>query len=324
MNASICLDLDPPALRPKLESADIAARLAALSRIDTADGHVEEMRFIEAGGRRYFAVRYLPAAEAEARATGVVQCHAFGFEQTWFRHLETIFARRLARLGYPVLYVQGQGYGDSEGDFGDVRISTHVRDVRLALEQAPGLLGRSRFTLQGTRLGALAAAVAASGHGEVDALVLWHPVADPEAHVAHLLLESEGSDGSPSDPSPEGSRLPPLLRERLERQGTIDAFGFPIVRELYEEAARFDLRTTIESSPPRTLLCRVGTGDPGMALLGEVLREKGSAVTEVQIPAQPNVAFTPVMASKISPEPLLSIFRRVVESSVLWLESSSR
>lgn len=301
------------------ETVTIAEHLAPRARIESGDdGHVEEMLFFEERGRRYFAVRYLPGASTARRPVGIVQCHSFGFEQVSFRGLETGFARRAVREGYPTLYVQAQGYGDSDGAFEDVTIATHVRDAGIALDRAANLLGTGSLVVGGVRLGALAGAVAADGRPSVTGAVLWHPVGDPGGYITRMFRARRVSQVLDGSAPAEG----PGFKELLERDGFVDVLGFPIVRELYGEAKVFRAAEAIRSAPPFTLVVEVGKGPPDreMAGLEAVLRSAGSEVMHARVPP-PRFEFAPAVPLSISPENLAPVFRKVTEVTVDWLRT---
>jgi hypothetical protein len=309
------------------ERVSIADRLASLASMVTGDDrHTERMLFLEANGRRYFAVVYLPGPDVEPRATGIVQCHSFGFEQISYRPLETMFARWAVSAGYPVLYSQAQGYGDSDGDFEDVRIATHIRDAGVALDRASELLNIQSIIVQGTRLGALAGAAAASGRANVESLVLWHPVGDPRAFLARMLRAQSATDLLvPSmglvQPGDDGED-PPSTDQWAT--GSVDVVGIPVVRGLYEEAERFDLAQAIGSPPVKSLLCEVGRGARARDVIRmeEALRGAGSEVTTVVVPPLPRVEFAPTLPLSLAPEVRLRVFRRVIEATSNWLEAN--
>lgn len=304
-----------------LDPTRIDERLAPRARIETGDDrHIEEMLFLEERGRRYFAVRYLPGPGTAPRPVGIVQCHSFGFEQVSFRGLETAFARWAVRHGYPVLYVQGQGYGDSDGQFEDVRVATHVRDVGVALDRAPELLGMGSQVVAGVRLGALAGVVAAVGRPDVAALVLWHPVGDPKAYLTRMF-RARAASLVVAGLAP-GNR--PGFRELLERDGFVDVLGYPILRDLFEEAKVLPLDEAIRATPPAALVIEVAKGAPDreMAGLEAALRSAGTDVTHVRIPPS-RVEFAPAVPLTVSPETLAPMFKKVIEVTAEWLRAPS-
>jgi hypothetical protein len=307
------------------EPADVVARLAALSRIETGDDrHVEEMFFLEADGRRYFAVRYLPGPGVERKPPGIVQCHSYGFEQVIYRGLETRFARWAVGRGHPVLYLHAQGYGDSEGEFEDVRIATHIRDAGVALDRVPDLLEAASAIVAGVRLGGLAAAVAASGRKDVDGLILWHPVGDPRAYLTRMIRAGAVSaaigspDGAGATPEPIGPQ------EMLEPDGVVDVIGYPMVHDLYREAAEFDPARVITALPARSFICEVSrrARSADIARLERALQAAGSDVTHVQVQSPPRIDFAPAMPLTISPELQIPMFRRVIDATADWLETA--
>ncbi len=139
---------------------------------------------------------------------GVIVCPPIGFEQLHahrgLRHL----ADQLAGHQIPTLRFDWDGTGDSAGDDMDPdRLATWQANVRTAVRWMKTVLGCSRVSVVGLRLGATLAALALDGDSDDDAidnLVLWAPVTTGrsfvrELNVIDMLSEARSPDAKSTD-----------------------------------------------------------------------------------------------------------------------------
>jgi pimeloyl-ACP methyl ester carboxylesterase len=300
-----------------IEPRAIVEQLNPRARLRSGDDqHLEELLFLEDGKSRYFAVRYTPGPGVHRRSIGIVQVHSYGFEQVSFRPLETRFARWAVSAGYPVLYVQAQGYGDSDGDFEDARIATHVRDSQIALDWARELIGTERQIVQGTRIGALVGAVAASQRPDVACLILWQPVADMDSYIRQMFRARAVSGVLTGSGSVAGRNG---YDESLRDDGSVDVLGFPIVSGLIKESREARVSETIHSAPRETLIVQVGRKGREIEKLTAKLTAAGSNVDLLQVAPHPRLEFAPAVPLKTPPEAQARVFRRVIEATTGWL-----
>ncbi|MHB8893963.1 MAG: serine aminopeptidase domain-containing protein [Candidatus Geothermincolia bacterium] len=129
--------------------------------------------FIPNDADRLFGVQHSPWI---GNGWGILFCYPFGEERIRVHRLLVNYARILQEQGFTVLRFDYRGYGDSDGEFRNVTVSTQQSDIGVAashLRQAPGV---ERLALLGIRFGATLAAVAANTVPAVSKLVLWEPV----------------------------------------------------------------------------------------------------------------------------------------------------
>ncbi len=224
-----------------------------------------------AAGRSLFGF-FHPAEGTTERRTVMVLCPPFGHEYVAFHHACRQLATRLAKTGFPVLRFDFYGCGDASGESSEGRLGRWVADAREAVGEAKRRSGCDAATLIGLRLGGTVAALAANGCDDVDALVLWDPIASGVVHARELLREM---------------RRMLTLAHVLPRGGPLDTdppseiLGFPMPRELWEEIRAIDL-TTIERTPAsRMLLLETTEEESGLA---ERLRELGGAFDQQRKP----------------------------------------
>lgn len=196
---------------------------------------------------------------------GWVVCHSLGLEQIWFADLEVATARALAAAGQPVLRFHGQGYGESEGDAADVRVATHLQDVRDAVTVLREHTGVGAVGLLGARFGAAVALVVG---GEIGAarVVLWDPVVDGPAYVRSLARTAAITMLTTAGQAREAAMA------ALDEQDELDVSGGSLSKPLLDDVAAF--------APMRTV---TAGGVPGRALLVQVSRQAEPRTTTTDI-----------------------------------------
>ncbi len=141
--------------------------------------------FFRNGAYELFGVVHEPAAGL--RQAPFVFCHPFGEEKLWSHRVFVTFARKLARMGHPVLRFDYMGNGDSHGRVAESSVSTALSDVRCAIELLKARSGADRVGLLGLRFGATVAAAVADASDDVALLLLWQPVVDGRRYMQDLL-----------------------------------------------------------------------------------------------------------------------------------------
>jgi pimeloyl-ACP methyl ester carboxylesterase len=237
---------------------DEALLAAHRSFSDPQAGIREEFLQPVLGGRRTVAVLTQPIGTA--RPLGWVICHSFGREQLVLQELDTLMARSLAAVGFPVVRYHGLGYGDSEGRVEDVCLTSHVGDASDAVGLLLDRTGVEAAGVAGARFGGMVAALVADRMA-LPLLAMWDPVvsggqfmrtfvrtklffeavAGAETGPASPGLDFRASPGpGPSEPGEPDSERSPV--ELLNEKGWVDVQGFRLSRRAYEEVSAVDLR----------------------------------------------------------------------------------
>lgn len=142
--------------------------------------------FFLSGERRLFGVWH--ASDSSLRGAFVF-CHPFAEEKLWAHRACVSFARELAARGYAVLRFDMSGHGDSDGEFAQTTIETHLSDIARALDEAAARVPAAAcLGLLGLRLGGSLAALAAERDARVARLILWDPVVDGAKYSQEIML----------------------------------------------------------------------------------------------------------------------------------------
>jgi alpha/beta superfamily hydrolase len=223
------------------------ASTAQAVRVDDRNGTREVAESFGPDGS-LFGFTHLPAAPAVG---GVVVCSPLYAEFIRNYRREVLIGRRLAELGIAVQRFHYKGQGNSaEGvtTFGSMRGDAIEATMRLQ-----ELAHTDRLAFFGTRLGALVAASAAAELGD-HPLAMWDPVLDGSRYVTEIFrasrihaLKAGRSRASVQD-----------LDSRLERNGTIDVFGYSISRAVHESSVGKSLVPEVGGTPRRLLLIQLG------------------------------------------------------------------
>lgn len=150
----------------------------------------------------------------------VVLCPPYGHEYMSAHRTLRELAQRLAHAGCLCLRMDYLGMGDSaDRDAADALadLSTWPQSVVQAIEHLEALTGVGSVTLVGLRLGAAAAALAAQGRDDVEALAAWAPVVRGRAFLRECkalgmaTLARTGLTAGPDDGAVQtgGFRLSP-------------------------------------------------------------------------------------------------------------------
>jgi exosortase A-associated hydrolase 2 len=197
--------------------------------------------FFGTEGRRLFGV-YDPA-RGGGGTRAVVICQPWGQEYLRAHRAVRLLARMLASAGSHVLRFDYFGTGDSAGDMTGASLAQWASDVEMALEEVRDMVGATRVTLVGLRLGGtLAAQVAARRKKEVHGLVLWDPIVSGREYVQDLMRSHMRTGGRA-----------PLPREAAHGGGH-EVMGFPLTDAMSAEMQSLDLVPLVKEITRRTLV----------------------------------------------------------------------
>jgi len=120
------------------------------------------------------------APRGRHRRPAVLLLHGFSGSRIEEGRLFVLLGRALAESGLHCLRFDFRGSGDSDGEFGDMTLSSEIADARAALKymrRRPGVDGK-RVGLLGLSLGSVVAQMIAASE-RVTALALWATIARP-------------------------------------------------------------------------------------------------------------------------------------------------
>ena len=205
----------------------------------------EEPLILQRDGKRLFAVRHDPAADAPA-GPAFLFCHPFAEEKKNSHRCCVEIARHMADLGCGALRLDQFGCGDSDGDFGDSTLDTRLADLRAGLTALGEFFPRRERGLLGMRLGASLAAIVAAEDDCVKHLVLIEPILDGKrafaADLRRMLIKQMMTDGAASADRKE-------VVARLERgEGSLDFDGYTISAQFYKGLTTLDLGSVAKTA----------------------------------------------------------------------------
>jgi uncharacterized protein len=211
------------------------------------------------GQRRLFGL-YTPSRAAGGAPRGVVLCHPWGNEYLAAHRSMRQLASMLSSAGFHVLSFDYFGTGDSAGDLRDADLRGWQDDIAMAIEELKDTSGAPRVSLAGLRLGATLAAAASVGHArDVEALVLWDPIAAGAEYVRELMAAAT------------------VVRERGEHE----VGGFPLTPRMADELRAIDLPTLAPSLSARTLAI-VSADGASLATLRAALEGRHRGALDVE------------------------------------------
>jgi pimeloyl-ACP methyl ester carboxylesterase len=220
-----------------------------------------------------YGVHHPPRGQRE-RSVGVVLCAPFGQEYMRSHRAFRQLALLLSRAGFHVLRFDYSATGDSAGDGDQASIAQWTHDTRAAIDELKETAGVDRVALVGLRLGALVAALAAEGRGDVAAIIHWDPAVSGRAHLEELLAAEGDAPETGASPGPS----------RHDGTGTVGVMGFPVTATLRAEMAQGDLCAV---RPPRRAHVLVVSSQESEAFAGleSALRGAGATVTRLCLPS---------------------------------------
>ncbi|MGO9886163.1 MAG: alpha/beta fold hydrolase [Solirubrobacteraceae bacterium] len=253
-----------------------------------------------------FATLHLPAANT-VRATAVVLCPPFGWEEVCSYRSLRFWALRLAEAGYPAIRVSLPSTGDSGGGPRDPeRVRAWTAAIRSAAVALRNQTGARRIAAVGITLGGVLAYLAAAEEAPIDDLVLWGVPARPRTLVRELRAVSKLERARFF----EGLEAPPL-----PAAGEIEAGGFVLSASTVSELEQLDLRA-IELPPARGRRVLLLERD-GLAIdtaLRDTVERTGAVLT-----VAPGEGFGKMTSHPRYARPPLAVIERVQS----WLDSGS-
>lgn len=205
--------------------------------------HVAETPFFFRSGQgRLFGTLHRPQPGCD-RATGVVLCAPTFEEKLWTHRVFVTVARALATEGYPVLRFDHMGHGDSDGDFDQCSVGSHLDDIAAAVQTLKQEADCGAIALLGLRLGATFALLHAERDPSIGGLMLWDPVTDGAAYMQEVLMINLAT------------QLSEYREIRETREDLVGALrqGRTVNIEGYELSPRFfDEASAIQLAGPRT------------------------------------------------------------------------
>lgn len=141
------------------------------------------------GSRRLFGV-YDPAVDPHSLRAAVI-CAPWGPDSIPAHPSLRRLALNLSAAGRHVLRFDYFGSGDSAGETLEADLDGWLDDVGEAIEELKSMVGATRVSLIGMRLGASLAAKAAARRDDIEALTLWDPVICGRSYMSEMLQEHE-------------------------------------------------------------------------------------------------------------------------------------
>jgi pimeloyl-ACP methyl ester carboxylesterase len=187
--------------------------------------------FIE-NSPKLFGMLFLPEPEVN-RPTAFLVIHPFAEEKKSAHRTLVELSRQLYQQGYPVLMFDLRGCGDSEGDFGTVRLDEWLVDIHAATGLLKSSAKCERLNVLALRFGAFLAQCYDREHpGDVTEHIWIEPVLKPADYLRkslrHKLMKELCTDGAVTS-SRDG-----LLQE-LQGQKSIDFDGYEVGSGLYQD-----------------------------------------------------------------------------------------
>lgn len=212
--------------------------------------------FFEGGSARLFGVFHEP--EALAPGQPFVFCHPLAEEKLWTHRAFVLFARRLAKLGHPVLRFDFMGNGDSHGAFSESTVESMLADVRAAAEECRRLTRQSSLGLLGLRFGASIASLAAAQLPDVRRLVLWAPIVDGSRYMQELLRVNVTTQSAVySEVRHDRAALVELMRAGQ----TVNADGYELGYPLFSEVSAVQLTGASPAFAGPCLIVQIDRGE---------------------------------------------------------------
>jgi pimeloyl-ACP methyl ester carboxylesterase len=192
---------------------------------------METPLFIETSPR-LFALLFLPEPEVR-KQTAYLVIHPFAEEKKSAHRTLVELSRQLYQYGYPVLMFDLRGCGDSEGDFGRVRLDEWIADIHAAAGLLKSSAACKKLNVLALRFGAFFAQCYDREHpGTVTEHVWIEPVLKPADYLRkslrHKLMKELCTVGAVTSSRDD-------LLQNLQNQKSIDFDGYEIGSGLYRD-----------------------------------------------------------------------------------------
>jgi alpha-beta hydrolase superfamily lysophospholipase len=213
----------------------------------------------------------------------VILCPSIGFEQVHAHRSVRHLADALARRRIAAIRFDWHGTGDSAGSDADAdRLETWTANVRDVVQYARHVLGFTRVSIVGLRVGALVAAQALADLNNVDQFVLWSPVAGGRSFVRQMQAIDKTAEIRP---------IPPDAAD-----GDIEAAGFLLTEET---ADRLGVANLMQCQPKCRRALVVAPYDrrvPGWLTQLGIAADESSAPGYAEMMAEPHFSVVPQQA----------------------------
>jgi len=234
--------------------------------------------FFPVADQELFGILHRPTSTPNG--SGFVFCHPFAEEKLWAHRVYVSLARDLAARGYTVLRFDHMGHGDSDGEFQDASVATHLRDIEAAVgrlrEECPSL---EKVGLLGLRLGGTFAALSAERVAGIDRLVLWDPVVDGGRYMQEVLRSNLTSQLAAYGKVLQDRKA---LVESLNEGKAINVDGYELGRDFYEQASAINLLSGSPTFKGDLLILQVGKpGQPARKDLSALQEHYPGAALEL-------------------------------------------
>lgn len=218
-------------------------------------------------GKQLFGL-FLAPDTVQEREFGVVLCNPWGQEYVRAHRSMMQLGLRLSLAGFPVLRFDYFATGDSAGTDEEGSLQQWQADIRLAIQE---LKRRSRVDsvfLVGLRLGAMLAALVASGRDDVEGLVLWDPAVQGPEYLQDLHKWHEEKEMYYFNQPQQGER--------------VELLGFGLHPTLQEDLRQINL-LELKRKPAQQLLVieTTDTTDKTQASIAQMRRHMQSLGAEV-------------------------------------------
>ena len=194
--------------------------------------------FRSTAGHNLFGVTHTPQRAPDKVA---VSCNPFGDEKQSCYRPFFAFARHLAKSGIASLRFDFMGSGDSEGDASAASISSHIADLRDAVDLVSTHFQTRNIFVIGLRLGASIAALAAERDTRIRGLALLSPVVDGGKYWNDLLRKQQFAALTSGIRAPKKAEV---LRE-LAASGAIEIEAQLLGTRLVEELMAIELSSPL-------------------------------------------------------------------------------
>lgn len=201
---------------------------------------MEKALFIETDVR-FFGFLFLPEPE-KRKPIGFVLIHPFAEERKSAHRTLVELSRELYHHGFPVLMFDLRGCGDSEGNFGTVRLIDWITDIDAAIYALRSYTQLPDIGIIGLRFGAFLSLCYASAKNDIPECIWIEPVLHPLEYLRkslrHKLMKELCTDGMVMSNRNE-------LLQNLLHNISIDFDGYEISSVFYKDLQHEHERQTI-------------------------------------------------------------------------------
>lgn len=144
-----------------------------------ASDNMQRQFFIEDKKTRLYSVLHIPhhSQTVLCKNVGIIYCHPFIYEHFYSYPTSASLSRALCQEDIPVLRLDLQGYGNSQGNLEEVGFLDWVSDIKAAIRFLESIVDKGNVGLIGLRLGANIAMYSASTSA-IRLPVLCDPILD--------------------------------------------------------------------------------------------------------------------------------------------------